>query len=65
MAFLLICLPTFNATGQDEAVGVTATVLNCMEGWYQGDARRMKASLYNKLAKRSLQEGYGTRELRS
>ena len=30
-----------------------------MEGWYQGDAKRMKTSLHKKLAKRSLQEGYG------
>ena len=59
IAMLLLCLPAVDATGQDEAAGITATALNYMEGWYQGDARRMKTSLHKKLAKRSLQEGHG------
>ena len=59
IALLLLCLPAVDAAGQDETTGITATALNYMEGWYQGDARRMKASLHKKLAKRSLQEGHG------
>lgn len=62
---LLLSLSTVSANSQDETAAITETALNYMEGWYQGDVKRMKASLHNKLAKRSLQEGYGSkRELR-
>ncbi len=56
---LLLSLSTVNATGKNEITAITETAMNYMEGWYQGDAKRMKASLHKKLAKRSLREGYG------
>ena len=59
MVLLVLFLSTANAIGQDETAGITETALDYMEGWYQGDAKRMKASLHKKLAKRSLQAGYG------
>ena len=49
----------------DETAAITETALNYMEGWYKGDASRMKASLHKKLAKRSLQESYGGRRMLS
>lgn len=58
----LFCMTTVDAIGQDETAAITATALNYMEGWYLGDAKRMKASLHKKLAKRSLQEGYGNKK---
>lgn len=61
IAVLLFSLSTVDAIGQDESASITETALNYMEGWYQGDAKRMKASLHKKLAKRSLQEGYGNK----
>lgn len=58
----LCSLSTVDAIGQDETAAITKTALNYMEGWYQGDAKRMKASLHKKLAKRSLQAGYGSKK---
>ena len=43
-----------NANDADDTEGINETALNYMEGWYKGDVKRMKASLYKKLAKRSL-----------
>ena len=64
IVFLLL-MPAVNVYSQDETAGITKTALDYMEGGYQGDAKRMKASLHKKLAKRSLQPGSGNkRELR-
>ena len=59
---LFLSLPASMADGQDETVAIAETARNYMESWYQADARRMKASLHTKLAKRSLQKGYGTQK---
>jgi hypothetical protein len=59
---LFFSLPAAMAHGQEETAAITATALNYMEGWYQGDAGRMKASLHKKLAKRSLQKGHGNQK---
>ena len=61
IALLLLCLLPADALGQDETAGIAKTALDYMEGWYQGDAKRMKATLHKRLAKRSLQEGYGNK----
>jgi hypothetical protein len=64
LVFLFI-MPAVDVYSQDESAGITKTALDYMEGWYQGDAKRMKASLHKKLAKRSLQPGHGNkRQLR-
>ena len=59
---LFFSISAVNVYSQDETAGITKTALDYMEGWYQGDAKRMKASLYKKLAKRSLQAGYGSKK---
>lgn len=40
----------------DEVSAIKETAMNYMKSWYQGDADRMKGSLHDQLAKRSLQE---------
>lgn len=60
--FMLICLPTVGADSQNEIAAITKTAMNYMESWYHGDAKRMKASLHKKLAKRSLQAGYDSKK---
>ena len=57
-----LSLSAVKVCGQDETAGITKVALDYMEGWYQGDAKRMKASLHKKLAKRSLQKGYGDKK---
>lgn len=56
---LLIPASAIDAADPDEIAAITATALDYMEGWYQGDAKRMKASLHPKLAKRSLEARSG------
>jgi len=53
----LIFIPTAKAWSSDELPAIKQTALNYMESWYQGDAKKMKANLHKKLAKRSLQYG--------
>ena len=49
----------------DDISAIKETAMNYMESWYQGDADRMKSSLHDKLAKRSLKESSdGNQELR-
>ena len=50
------------ADSADEIAAIKQTARNYMEAWYQGDAKRMKASLHKKLAKRSLQETHAARK---
>ncbi len=59
---VLLSMSAVKVYCQDETAGITKTALDYMEGWYQGDAKRMKASLHKKLAKRSLQKGYGDKK---
>jgi len=59
---LFFSISAVNVYSQDETAGITKTALDYMEGWYQGDAKRMKASLHKKLAKRSLQAGHGNKK---
>ena len=59
---LFFSISAVNVYSQDETAAITKTAMNYMEGWYQGDAKRMKASLHKKLAKRSLQAGHGNKK---
>jgi len=62
-----ICLLTFFsltcssalAKSVDDLALITETARNYMEAWYEGDAKKMKTSLHEKLAKRSLKTGLG------
>jgi hypothetical protein len=63
--FMLFSISTVHAYSENEITAITKTALNYMVGWYQGDAKRMKASLHKKLANRSFQAVYGNnKELR-
>ena len=63
LSLSMVCsLSTVQAMSEEEGAAITQTALNYMEGWYQGDAKRMRASLHPKLAKRSLQQGHGRRK---
>ena len=46
---LFFSISAVNVYSQDETAGITKTALDYMEGWYQGDAKRMKGSLHKKL----------------
>ena len=62
LVMLGISASTVYADSADEIAAIEQTARNYMEAWYQGDAKKMKASLHKKLAKRSLQETHGTRK---
>ena len=51
-------LPMTQVWCSDESSAIKQTAMNYMESWYQGDAKRMKNSIHEKLAKRSLQYSY-------
>jgi hypothetical protein len=40
-----------------DAAAIEKTVLDYFEGWFDGDAERMKRALHTQLAKRSLDDG--------
>ena len=63
LLLVFVSVSIVHANDSDDTKAIKETALNYMEGWYQGDLKRMKASLYKKLAKRSLQvsmSGKGT-----
>lgn len=60
LVFLFV--PTLQADDTDDVKAIKETAFNYMDSWYQGDSKRMKASLHKKLAKRSLR--YLTRDKR-
>lgn len=63
IVFLLIAsLSTVKAEDSDDISAIRQTALNYMEAWYQGDAKKMKACLHKKLAKRSLRDGWGSKK---
>jgi hypothetical protein len=63
--FIGLAASALPAYGNEEITAITATALDYMEAWYQGDAKQMKACLHPKLAKRSIQKGAGDKgELR-
>ena len=64
MSLLLMCATMVRAENPDDMAAIKATARDYMESWYQGDVKRMKASLHKKLAKRSLRGPYGEPGLR-
>ena len=46
----------------DEIQAIEKAAISYMASWYQGDAKKMEAVLHTKLAKRSLQSGYGDKK---
>ena len=51
---LSVFVPVVQADSGDEIADIKKTAIDYMESWYQGDTKRMKASLHKNLAKRSL-----------
>jgi hypothetical protein len=55
-----------SAPNQGDRDEVESVALDYIEGWYQGDARRMERALHEELVKRTLNEGdAGHGDLRS
>jgi len=57
-----VARPRASVSTQDQAA-LVATALDYAEGWYQGDAERMRRALHPELAKRALRTQNGREEL--
>ena len=52
ICLLIILCMVLPLTAQDDDVAIKETVLNYLEGWYEGNADRMEKALHPDLAKR-------------